>query len=433
MSDSHLAHLHHRPDRRRALCCGAAAIAGLFTSLAEAGDPPPPEWPPELDDLLRRSFAGLDPSTLWDVHAHLLGTGDSGSGCSIHPSMTSGWHPFERLRRAVIMRAAGVQAATLGGVDRAYVERLRTLADGFPPGARWLLFAFDRALDDEGRERPDWTTFHVPNEHARWVAARTPERFGWVASIHPLRDDALARLDAALAGGALAVKWLPSAMAIDLRDPRLRPFHDRLARTRTPLIIHCGEEKAVPGAGREDLGNPLLARAPLEAGVRVVMAHCASLGTALDLDQRRPSSRPAFELFARLMDEPAWRGLLLGDVSAVFQANRDPAVWRTLLTRADWHPRLLHGSDYPLPGVGLLYSTSRLARAGLLPASTASALDRLQPHNPLLFDFALKRQVSWRGQRFADAVFDTRRHFADQGPESSQWRYRHGTSALRGS
>ena len=411
MSDAFADHFHHDPRRRRALCCGAAAIAGLFTGLADAGENPPPARPPEVEDLLHHSFAGLDPGALWDVHAHLLGAGDSGSGCSIHPSMTSGWHPLERLRRAVIMDAAGVPGDAAEGVDRAYVRRLRSLAEGFPPGARWLLFAFDRALDEGGRERPDWTTFHVPDAYARQVAAQAPDRFGWVASIHPLRDDALARLDAALAGGALAIKWLPSAMAIDLRDGRLRSFYDRLACTRTPLIVHCGEEKAVPGAGREDLGNPLLVRAPLQAGVRVIVAHCASLGQAFDLDRPRPSSRPAFELFARLMDEPAWRGQLLGDISAVFQANRDPAVWRTVLKREDWHPRLLHGSDYPLPGVGLLYSTSRLVRAGVLAPATAASLERLRPHNPLLFDLALKRQAAWGGARLSDAVFDTRRHF----------------------
>ena len=71
------------------------------------------------------------------------------------------------------------------------------------------------------------------------------------------------RLDSALAQGAVALKWLPSSMAIDLRAPRLTPFYERLASTRLPVIVHCGEEKAVPGAGREDLGNPLLVRAAL--------------------------------------------------------------------------------------------------------------------------------------------------------------------------
>ncbi|HEX5685604.1 MAG TPA: hypothetical protein VFY73_16405 [Ideonella sp.] len=413
MNDSFSFH----PHRRRALCCGAAAIAGLFTSLAqaEASTPAMPwqAWPAQVADLLHQTFEGLDPVALWDVHTHLLGNGDSGSGCTIHPSMTEGWHPLERLRRAAIMQAAGVPGDALGngGVDRAYVARLRTLAAGFPPGARWMLFAFDRALDDQARERPDWTTFHVPDAYAQQVAALTPERFGWVASIHPLRPDALDRLARALAGGALAIKWLPSAMSIDLRDRRLSTFYARLAASRTPLIVHCGEEKAVPGAGRNELGNPLLVRAPLQAGVRVIVAHCASLGQALDLDQRRPTSRPAFDLFTRLMDEPEWRDRLLGDASALFQVNRSAKVWRTVLQCADWHPRLLHGSDYPLPGVGPLYSTARLVHEGLLDANDVAPLERLRRHNPLLFDLALKRRVAWRGERLSPLVFDTRWHF----------------------
>jgi hypothetical protein len=412
---------HHALPRRRALCCGAAAIAGLFTSLtADASAPaeatatrPWQHWPAPVAALLDASFDGLDAAALWDVHAHLLGNGDSGSGCTIHPSMTEGWHPLERLRRRVIMGAAGVAdgVASASGVDRAYVARLARLAADFPAGAQWLLFAFDRALDDQGHERPDWTTFHVPDAYAAQVAAGLPERFGWVSSIHPLRPDALARLDLALAGGARAIKWLPSAMAIDLRDVRLAPFYARLAATRTPLIVHCGEEKAVPGAGRDELGNPLLVRWPLRAGVRVIVAHCASLGNALDLDQSRPTKRPAFELFARLMDEPEWRDGLLGDVSALFQVNRSAKVWQTVLTRSDWHSRLLHGSDYPLPGVGPLFSTGRLVGEGLLAMDLVAPLERLRERNPLLFDFALKRQVAWRGQRLADCVFDTRRHF----------------------
>lgn len=398
-------------SRRRLLgCCGAAA-AGLFTGLATAPaeaahhDEAPPT---ALPALRQRVFDGLDPAALWDAHAHLLGTGDSGSGCRVHPHLQQWWHPVESMRRRVIMAAAGVPAQA-PSVDHAYLDRLRRLAQDFPAGARWLLYAFDEAHDDRGRPRPDWSTFHVPDAYARAVAAAEPERFAWVASIHPCREDALARLDQALADGALAVKWLPSAMNIDLRDARLRPFYDRLAAARLPLIVHCGEEHAVPGAGRDDLGNPLLVRAPLAHGVRVIVAHCASLGRALDLDARRPVPQPAFSLFARLMDEPQWQGLLLGDVSAVFQANRSPALWHTLLQRADWHPRLLHGSDYPLPGVGPLYRLGRLVRAGLLPEAEAAPLEALRAGNPLLFDLALKRRLRSAGQGLADSVFDTRR------------------------
>jgi mannonate dehydratase len=359
---------------------------------------------------VQRAFAGLDPAALWDVHTHLLGTGDSGSGCRVDPRMTQWWHPVEALRKTAILQGACVPPGA-PSVDRAYVARLARLADDFPPGARWLLYAFDSAHDDAGAERERWTTFHVPNTYAAQVAGARPERFGWVASVHPYREDALARLDQAIACGAVALKWLPSAMNIDLMAPRLAPFYARLAQSRLPLIVHCGEEKAVPGAGRDELGNPLRVRAPLQAGVRVIVAHCASLGEALDLDQRHPEPRPAFELFARLMDEPAWRGLLLGDVSALFQVNRSPEVWRTVLARGDWHERLLHGSDHPLPGVGPLYRLGPLVATGLLRPEDRPVLEALRQHNPLLFDLVLKRSLRWQGQGLADPVFDTRRHF----------------------
>lgn len=398
--------------RRHLLCCGAAA--GLFTSLAapaRAGllNPCRSGIPDDLRPLLARSFDGLDPTQLWDVHTHLLGTGDSGSGCTVSAQLSQWQHPVEMLRRRLILNAACVPADA-PSVDRAYVQRLQALAADFPAGARWMLFAFDEACDDAGRPVAAHTTFHVPDAYAARIAAETPQRFAWVASIHPYRPDALARLDAALANGAVALKWLPSSMAIDLRDARLRPFYDRLADTRLPVIVHCGEERAVPGAGRDALGNPLLVRAALERGVRVVIAHCASLGTALDLDRARPRDVPAFSLFARLMDE-GWGEQLLGDLSVVLQTNREPEVARTLLTREDWQPRLLHGSDYPLPGIPAVVHLPALVRAGLLAAADVPALARLREHNPLLFDLALKRLARWRGARLPAAVFATRPHF----------------------
>ena len=410
----------HPLTRRRLLCCGAAAAAGLFTSLGVQAQTHRSPWinpclqplPERLarHEVVTAAFEGLDTNALWDMHAHLLGTGDSGSGCSIHPAMTQWWRPVALARRHAILNAACVPADALS-IDRAYVERLLGLTADFPAGARWLLFAFDQAHDERGRADRDASTFHVPDRYAAQTAAAHPERFGWVASIHPYAADALPRLQQAIAAGAAALKWLPSAMNIDLREPRCRPFYDLLARSRLPLIVHCGEEAAAPGAGREDLGNPLHARVPLTLGVRVVMAHCASLGHALDLD--RPSSPriAAFELFARLMDEPAHGPLLLGDISALFQVNRTHAAQRRVIERSDWHQRLLHGSDHPLPGLMPLYRTRRLVDAGLLDAAAAPVLDEIRSFNPLLFDFALKRHLRSGSQRLSDAVFETRRHF----------------------
>ena len=400
-------------NRRHLLmgCC-AALGAGLFTGLLPGAsgslrNPCRGTLPLDLaqHDTVLSALQGLDANRLLDTHAHLLGTGDAGSGCSVHPAMHQWWQPAEVLRRKVILNAACV-AAEAPSVDRAYVQRLLTLANDFPAGARWWLFAFEQAHDDAGRPQPAHSSFHVPDAYAAHIARQHPGRFDWVASIHPYRDDALARLDAALAAGAVAVKWLPSAMNIDLRDSRCRPFCERLARAGRPLIVHCGEEKAVPGAGRDELGNPLLVRHALAHGTRVIVAHAASLGHAADIDKRSAPQRPAFDLFARLMDEPGDSGKLLADISAVFQSNRSPAVWRTVLQRDDWQPRLLHGSDHPLPGVMPLFSPARLQRAGLLDETDVAPLLRLREHNPLLFDLVLKRRLRAGAAKLGASVFE---------------------------
>jgi mannonate dehydratase len=400
-------------NRRHALCCGAAMAAGLFTGLlatparAALRNPCRGALPPALAQhaLVLAAFEGVNAARLVDTHAHLLGNGDSGSGCSVHPSMHQWWRPTEVLRRRAILNAACVPADA-PSVDRAYVQRLQDLAAGFPAGARWWLYAFEQAHDDAGRADPAHTTFHVPNAYAAQVAAALPARFDWVASVHPYREDALTALAAALDAGAVAVKWLPSAMNIDLSDVRCRPYYALLARRRVPLVVHCGEEKAVPGASRDAYGNPLALRAPLAEGVRVIAAHCASLGQACDTERRSRPAVPAFELFARLMDEPAHQGLLLGDLSAVFQRNRSPAVWRAVLQRTAWHGRLLHGSDHPLPGLMPLFSLPALVKAGLLPEAEVAPLQAVREHNPLLFDFVLKRRLRWQGQALPVAVFE---------------------------
>ena len=160
--------------------------------------------------------------------------------------------------------------------------------------------------------------------------------------------------------------------------------------------------------------NPLHVRPLLERGAKVIVAHCASLGHALDLDQRSAPKARAFDLFARLMDERAFEGRLFGDISAVFQRNRDPAIWQTLLERRHWHGRLLHGSDYPLPGLKWLTSLAKLRSQGLLAEADEAPLVELREHNPLLFDLVLKRCLRLGDARFGAEVFATRRHFVHE-------------------
>jgi mannonate dehydratase len=179
-----------------------------------------------------------------------------------------------------------------------------------------------------------------------------------------------------------------------------------------PLIAHAGLERAVLGREAHDFGNPLRLRRALEAGVRVVVAHCASMGEDRDLD--RGENGPyvdSFSLFERLMGVARYENLLYGDISAMTQVNRaGPALARVIESDA-WHARLLNGSDYPLPGVMPIFSVDYLVSLKMIEASAADVLREIRLHNPLLFDFVLKRSLRLNGKALAARVFETRGFF----------------------
>lgn len=363
------------------------------------------------DDLVKAAWQGIDATQLWDAHAHLIGTGDAGSGVVVSPEMESLLNPAQYARRLFFLNAGCAHEAP-GSVDRAYVERMHNLVDGLRPGAKLLLFAFDRAHDERGAVRWERTGFYVPDAYARDTARASPRYFEWAASVHPYRADCVAALERAKREGARAVKWLPAAMGMDPASPQCDRFYAALARLELPLITHAGLERAVLGTDEQNLGNPLRLRRALDAGVRVVVAHCASMGQDRDLDQGAHGPFvDSFELFARLMDEPRYARLLYGDISALTQVNRAGATLARVLEREDWHARLLNGSDYPLPGLMPIYSVEFIVSLGLLEPAAARVLSEIRQHNPLLFDFVLKRSLRSGGKAFARRVFETRRFF----------------------
>jgi mannonate dehydratase len=359
-------------------------------------------------ELVRAAWDGLDPAKVWDSHAHLLGTGDAGSGIYVNPQTDSLLNPGQYARRLFFLNAGCAQDAG-GSVDRAYVDRLRNLIDGMRKGVKVVLFAFERAHHESGEPDLEHTIFHVPDDYARDVAKKYADDFEWVASIHPYRKDALEALERAKQGGARGVKWLPSAMGIDPASPRCEAFFQGMVKLDLPLIAHAGLERAVLGREAHDFGNPLRLRRALDAGVRVVVAHCASIGEDRDLDQGPNGPYvESFSLFARVFEK--YKNAY-GDISAMTQVNRaGPALVRAIES-AEWHARLLNGSDYPLPGVMPIFSVDFLVSLKLLPESAAPVLREIRLHNPLLFDFVLKRTLRSNGKSFATGVFETRAFF----------------------
>jgi uncharacterized protein len=362
--------------------------------------------------LVREAWAGLDPSQVWDCHVHLFAAGTDGG---IHDGRGTLLWPLLAAQQVFFRNAACAGPETgAEAFPGAYLARLDALLAAMPPGFKVLLLALDARHDESGRPRPEESHIWIANDYCARVAAARPDRAQWAASVHPYRADAVEELARVRSLGALALKWIPAAQGIDPGAARCDRFYEALARSGLPLISHAGAERATPGD--DELGNPLRLRRALDHGVRVVVAHCASMGEGRDLDRGPAGPRvDDFALFERLMDEPRYQGRLFGDLSALPQSARAGAPLRRILERGadggDWSARLLSGSDYPLPAIMPLYSPRGLAAAGLLDAAAVVPLSAIRRHNPLLFDFVIKRHLALGGRRLAPGIFETRRFF----------------------
>jgi mannonate dehydratase len=111
------------------------------------------------------------------------------------------------------------------------------------------------------------------------------------------------------------------------------------------------------------------------------------------------------------MESNKYQKTLFGDISAMTQVNRAGPALAQVIEREEWHPRLLNGSDYPLPGVMPIFSLDYLVSLGLVQEAAKPVFREVREHNPLLFDFILKRHLRSNGKALSNSVFETRPFF----------------------
>lgn len=360
---------------------------------------------PEARELIELAFAEIVPARLADIHVHVFGEESGETGPFVSPTARSWLHPFRMVQYRVYLSASGVTDESR--VSEQYMERLVELVRGIRGHGRYFIYAMDRHYRQDGTPDPKETPFYVPNDYVVSLAERYPDLFVPVVSVHPYRRDAVPELEKWARRGCRYVKWLSTSQGIDPSSPLTEPFYRKMREFGMVLLAHTGEELAVFSGGRQELGNPLLLRKPLDMGVRVVALHSASFGKSIDLDSPGRLKVPSFDLFLRLMDDPRYKELLYGDIAGVIFFNHSVDALRTLLAREELHPRLVNGSDYPLPAINFLIMTGRLANHGFITEEERDLLNEIYRYNPLLFDFVLKRTLRHpeTGRRFAPSVF----------------------------
>ena len=366
--------------------CLIDRIGGAFTQQPEELEK---SASPAARKLIDQALHDIDASRLVDFHTHILAIGTSVGDAFVNPRVLSGIN-IERVKFWIYESASGIQSEKK--TDEEYVARLVRLARATKHRGKYHILAFDKHYKPDGIVNLEKTNMYVPNRYVIELGQKYPDIFLPIISVHPYRTDALQELDKWARTGVKYVKWLPNAMGMDPANPMIEPFYKKMKEHGMILLSHAGEEQAVEAEEDQRLGNPLRLRKPLELGVRVIIAHAASLGECDDDDNPQAKAN-CFDLFLRLMDEPKYAGLVFGEISAMLQFNRMPVPLATLLKRPDLHSRLVNGSDYPLPAVNALIHTRSLARDGFITAEERRALNEIYDYNPLLFDFVLKRTI----------------------------------------
>jgi len=267
-----------------------------------------------------------------DIHVHIVGNGSGGTGCWLKLS------PWRRPLAALMLRHAGLRQSDLeGDLDRVYVERLLEMVCSSSLGAVVIL-AHDQVYDEGGRVLEGTGSFYVPNDYVLRLAREHPEFLAGV-SIHPARPDALEELERCLAGKAALMKCLPNCHNINCNDQRFAPFWERMAANGLPLLAHTGGEHTIPIV-RADYSDPRILTLPLECGVKVIAAHCATKSGLTD-----PEYFHIFVGMTRRFEN------LYGDNSAFTVPIRGRHVPECI--QEPLVQRLVHGSDFPVPIYGL--------------------------------------------------------------------------------
>ncbi len=278
-----------------------------------------------------------------DIHIHIGGPGDSGSGCRMSSQFI--------FSPAFVAMLIALKASPFEIRD----EKIEEIIVGAINASQRIDYAVLLALDGvfrDGEYVEDESHLVVPNDHVLRIA-HDNKRILFGASVHPYREKT-AMLDETrrcIDRGAVLFKWIPSAQQIDPEDERCTPFYDILSESDVPLLCHTGAELAVPTSRSEtnDFNDPRKLKTALDRGVKVIASHCATpyLGGVLPDDR---------DYFAPLMDmlkeaeNNGWK--LFADVSAFCTPTRIPYLRaiNELVGNNEVNPaRFLFGSDFPIP------------------------------------------------------------------------------------
>lgn len=300
-----------------------------------------------------------------DIHVHLFGVGDSGSGCHVAEKLSRGFL-FRHLK--TMLKLNDVENGT---VDQQYERTLvrQVLESELSMAA---VLAQDAVYGENGKIDMTATSIYVPNDYLFEVVGRHPKQLIACPSINPNRADAIDELERCHERKAKMLKIHPPTQNVDLLAPKHTKFFSRCRELDLTILVHTGHEHSAPIFSHE-LAAPRKLRAALEEGCRVVACHAGS-GWFID-------SPSYLGEFLQLLDRfPA----LWGDTSVLGTAFRTRDFGRLLDSGKEVLDRLLHGSDFPFPASPVFFADRIGQDASLKTAEIQNLIQR---------DYVLKKHL----------------------------------------
>jgi predicted TIM-barrel fold metal-dependent hydrolase len=257
---------------------------------------------------------------------------------------------FDRFTIRFFAKGLGVDAkALMADPYETYVASMAKSIGESTYVKKACLFGVDSRLDEQGEEVLRDKTICAMTEDVLTVAQRHTEAFIPFLSVNPRRRNALDLIDEYVERGCRGAKFLQNFWAVDLNDERFIPYYEKLASHHLPLIIHVGSEYTISSDARYE-GIDML-NLPLKCGVTVIAAH---MGLGRVIHKIRPwrnlSRQPRhFDSdYFQLLEMLERHDNLYADVSAILVPLRARAL-RHLAEQKQVHPKILFGSDFPVP------------------------------------------------------------------------------------
>ncbi len=268
---------------------------------------------------------------------HLAGTGCCNSGCWVSPKFKAR-HTFRLLKFLHKISDEAMRTT----IDDDWAARIAALirGSGLDKG---VVLGFDGVYHhDHGRFDEAESQLVVPPEWVFKVCRQHKELLPG-PSINPYRADAMKQLEYCIEQGAVLIKWLPAAQAIDPADHKIGEFYKVCARAKMPLLIHMGGERTFRTVTPE-FNNVERLRRPLDAGVPVICAHTATRILGSDEGDQIPELKRLLKAYPHLWVDNS--GLCNPSRFAHLpELAKDQAIAE----------RTLYGSDFPVPSNSFYY------------------------------------------------------------------------------